>query len=600
MKSLTWFFKPSLKREILTAFIITAIIPVLIISIFSYINTYSIVRENAEELIQTNIEQTKSSLDVWVDSYEDILFQIYMNDEIVDMTEKICTTYDDSLIKSQLRRSLRGMFYTKEHIKCITVITASGEVIFYDLLTGSATHTSWIGTMGMNEDELYEYLSQDNGTRILSTKRAGEYASETYYLFHLGHRIIDYQNVDKEIGVVIVSVDESMFQEIYGESPNNYTFMVDNKGTMISCYDKSWLGEQVINWSEDVKVREQEYLNFLKNHNLAKYQSGTISILYDEEFQADIVNVSNQEELLAKLKSQQQFMIWVIVITAIALAICIFFMTRNFMKTINRLVTSMKTAGKGKLSVRTEVDKKTPSEIQSIVEQFNHMMDKLEDSAEKEKIANERQREAQIAALEAQINPHFLYNTLDTINWMAIDKDEYEISNSITALASILRYGIDNSNGVVSVSREVEWLKQYLFLQQTRLKNTFECEIDVAQEVLDCQIHKLLFQPFIENSILHGFESKKGVHILRISIKPDGESLRITIWDNGKGMPMDILDRINQGNYEDDQVKSHIGMKNAIGRIRMYYGVAAHVWIDSILGEFTCVQICIPKVRGLL
>ena len=117
------------------------------------------------------------------------------------------------------------------------------------------------------------------------------------------------------------------------------------------------------------------------------------------------------------------------------------------------------------------------------------MMDELESSIKKEKEAYERQRNAEIAALEAQINPHFLYNTLDTINWMAIDRDEFEISNSITSLAAILRYGIDDSNAEVKIGREIEWLKQYLFLQQTRLKNAFECEINVSPEVVDWIIH---------------------------------------------------------------------------------------------------------------
>jgi len=150
-----------------------------------------------------------------------------------------------------------------------------------------------------------------------------------------------------------------------------------------------------------------------------------------------------------------------------------------------------------------------------------------------EKDAIDSQRRAEIAALEAQINPHFLYNTLDTINWIAIDNDEYEISNAITSLAAILRYGIDNSNADVRVSREAEWLKQYLFLQQIRLKNTFQCEIHVSQEVMDWKIHKLLFQPFVENSLYHGFQVEKDVYILRVEIEPG--VLMLNMRDNRGG-----------------------------------------------------------------
>ncbi len=109
------------------------------------------------------------------------------------------------------------MFYTKEHIKCITVITESGRIVFYDLLTGAATQTSWLGSIGMDQQEIYDLISEDNSTHVIPTKKAGVFAAKTYYLFHLGHRIIDYQNVNRQLGVVIMSIDEEMLQEICGK-----------------------------------------------------------------------------------------------------------------------------------------------------------------------------------------------------------------------------------------------------------------------------------------------------------------------------------------------------------------------------------------------
>src|SRR5690606_22009806 len=125
-------------------------------------------------------------------------------------------------------------------------------------------------------------------------------------------------------------------------------------------------------------------------------------------------------------------------------------------------------------------------------------------------------------------NPHFLYNTLDTINWMAIEKNEFDISNAITSLATILRYAITNSNEMVTVRDEVEWLKKYIYLQQTRLKNTFRCEINVEPEALDFRIHKLLLQPFIENAVIHGFEGIKRENVLRIDMRMEDNFLRIS------------------------------------------------------------------------
>ncbi len=178
---------------------------------------------------------------------------------------------------------------------------------------------------------------------------------------------------------------------------------------------------------------------------------------------------------------------------------------------------------------------------------------------------------------------------------MAIDRDEYEISNSISALARILRYGIDNSNAMVSVRREGEWLRQYLFLQQTRLKNKFECEVHIQPEVLDRQVHKLLLQPFVENSIIHGFEGVSRVYRLEVDIYTgENQELVAEIYDNGRGIPGELVAEMNRGFCAKSSEKNHIGIENACNRIKMYYGDKARVQIESVEGEYTKIRIQLP------
>lgn len=135
------------------------------------------------------------------------------------------------------------------------------------------------------------------------------------------------------------------------------------------------------------------------------------------------------------------------------------------------------------------------------------------------------------------MNPHFLYNSLDTINWMAIEQEQYPISNVVSALGKILRYGIDNSNGIVTIADEQNWLKQYLFLHQNRLHNMLQCDVQIAEDTLGLRIHKLLLQPFVENAIIHGFSQEQELCCLRIHIFRPDELLQIEISDNGRGIP---------------------------------------------------------------
>ena len=134
----------SLRARLILAFIITSIIPAIILNLFSYYNTSGIVKDNVDEMTRSNLSQTRGSLDVWLESYEDILFQIYTDDDIVALLKNLNEKKDRSVSRSQLRRTLHGLFYTKEYIKSISVFTQDGDMVFYDLLTGSSTQSSWV------------------------------------------------------------------------------------------------------------------------------------------------------------------------------------------------------------------------------------------------------------------------------------------------------------------------------------------------------------------------------------------------------------------------------------------------------------------------
>lgn len=592
--------RTKLQTRLILAFLITSMIPLIVVNIFLYYNTSGIVRSNVDELAAANLDQTRNGLDIWLESYQDILFQIYMNDDIVKTVEEINEGKELSISRKQLRRTLRGLFYTKEYIKSITIITQSGEIIFYDLLTGSMTKNSWLDNFGMTPGEIYDTVSMDNMTHIFSTREAYTSAQDTAYLFHLGHRIIDYKKVDKQLGIVMVSVDEQMLREACSvqEGGSYFNFIVDREGRLVSYTQDALLGKKILDWTEEKKSRREAYREFLETHEGRETGNLSIYTVYDDKFDWEIVRVSDQNTVVERLKAQQRLIVVVLILSLAALTAVILLLTQSLTGSLRRLVQVMERAGTGELSARMKVDGRTPREVEVISGQFNRMLERLGDSMEKEKKAIERQKSAEIAALEAQINPHFIYNTLDTINWMAIDRDEYEISSSINALAAILRYGINQSNEIVTVRQEEEWLKQYLFLQQTRLKNSFVCEIHVDAQVKEYHIHKLLLQPFVENAILHGFEGVDRTHRLSVQIGREEDDLHIEIYDNGKGIPKQLVETMNRGEFPKCTEKNHIGMENAITRIGMYYGERAAVRIESEEDVYTRILITIPVGAG--
>lgn len=594
--------KSSLQTKLIRLFFVTSIIPILLLSIFFYYNISDIIRKNTEELTINNLEQTASSLKLRLESYEDLLYQMYTDDSLVALVDKINNDEDLAVSVNQLRRLMRGLLYTKEHIRSITVITSKGEIITYDQLTSVTNRNSWIENFSLTKDQIYDEVSKDNYTHIFPTEFGTNFANDDFYLLHIAHRIIDYKDLQKKNGIVVISIDEDLLKEVClthndsEENTNNFNFIVDNKGRIISYINKELLTQKVVNPDAPIEERREAYLDFITSESFIEKEYITTYIYEEEELSWDIVNVSNQKMIMRKLNTQQKIIILVSFLSLVIVIGLTFLLSNQLSYSIKSVVTTMNVAGSGNFDTRVKIDNKMPREVELIAIKFNDMLGKLGEAREKEKEAGEKQRAAEIKALEAQINPHFLYNTLDTINWMAIDKNEFDISNAITSLATILRYAITKSNEMVEVRDEVEWLKKYIYLQQTRLKHTFRCEINVEPEILDFKIHKLLLQPFIENAIIHGFEGMKREHILKIDMKLEGSFLCITIKDNGKGIEASMVESFNNRDFKEPE-SNHIGVENAILRLYMYYGEQISVKFASTLGEGTEVTILIPS-RG--
>jgi two-component system, sensor histidine kinase YesM len=593
--------KRSFKYRLIVSFCLLSIIPVILIQVVSYYTLAGKLQKKIDALENTNLLQTRKIIRTNLDFYEDLLAQMYTDDHLIGLVDTLNDGANIEFVSGQLRRALHAYVYTMPYVQSIAVLTSSGRMVFDDLLTGYNTKTSWLDVAGGQPAELFQSVVSGNGTRVFPSKLASFYTAKKYYLFHLGHRFIDYKNIWKKSGVIILSIDERMLGEICDErldggaggTTEDSTFIIAGDGTIVSYPDKSLVGRKIDLPAGLVERREAIKL-MIWGSGAPGARTRSIYELSEDKSGWIIVAARNQSVMYQEISAQQRISLLVILLSVVVLFAIIFYITGRLTRSIGSVVAAMNAAAAGELSARIESDKEMPLEIEEIAANFNAMIEKIGALIHEVQVASAKQRNAEIAALEAQVNPHFLYNTLDTINWMAIDRDEFEISKAINALAEILRYGIDNSNGVVEIRREVEWLRNYVSLQQTRLKDGFEFSLDVDPAALDCNIHKLLFQPFVENSIVHGFRGAGGKHELRVSIRKAESTIRIEVADNGRGIDEASLREIGSSEPIDDGRKGHIGLRNAIARIRMYYGAEAAVAIEGVPGGGTRVLIEYP------
>ena len=595
--------KRSLRSRLISIFILTSTVPLLCVGIFLSYNTVRLMRENTRTLMQQNLKQIDDNMNLLLDSYEDLVYQIYTDDDVVRWMDSLNAGEDEAVTINQLRRFMNALLYSKDDIGAITVISDSGRMVTTHTLNAATYENPWLSQFHMDQKTLYDTVSRENGYHVFSTEYATNFAGEDHYLFHIAHRIIDYRDLKKNCGIVVVSVDEDLLHRVlYMEEEKeerNYSFLIDRDGRIISGPDKSWIGETLPDSSgrSDEKALAACIQAFLKERGIRASARYDVYTYRDRERDWVIATAISQLTFLQGVGKN------LLIIGAIWLLLfCVAFyllrrQTGKLVSSVHTVTDAMKEAGSGDLNVQIPIEETLPLEIETVANEFNDTLRKLSISRQKEQEAARNRQKAELRALEAQINPHFLYNTLDTINWMAIDREEYDISNAINSLAFILRYAITDYDAEVPVRDEVEWLKRYVYLQQYRMKNRFHCDISVSPQVQDWKIHKLLLQPFVENAILHGFRYVQEEYLLEIEFREEHGRLKIRIADNGAGFDTSVVDRIMRGEPAPEKEKGHIGLENAILRFDMYTDGCGILKIDSHPGEGTTVVMEFPEVN---
>lgn len=225
-------------------------------------------------------------------------------------------------------------------------------------------------------------------------------------------------------------------------------------------------------------------------------------------------------------------------------------------------------------------------EIAQLGKSFNDMITEINRLIEEVYVKQFLLQQAEFATLKAQVNPHFLYNTLQSINWMAKLKDFEGVSTMVTALGKFLRYSINSQEDLVTIGQEIEQINNYLTIQKIRYGDKFEVSINIEENLKDYKVLKLMLQPIVENSIIHGIEQKIGKGEIIIKVYEKEEYLYFDVLDNGIG-------------FGNSSAKGEgIGINNVDRRVKIQYGEAFGVSVSK-KGEYTCVRIKIPLDNNL-
>ncbi len=255
---------------------------------------------------------------------------------------------------------------------------------------------------------------------------------------------------------------------------------------------------------------------------------------------------------------------------------------------VNQLVEEIKRMRKGDFTDGPAP--KGEDEIALLTRSFRTMKAELDTMVNRTLKLKISEREARIKALQSQISPHFLYNALDSINWSLLEKGDWESSAILIALSSVLRYSIDDSKEMVFLEEEIEQVKNYLVIQQSRFADRFSYTIEVEEPLNKVMVPKMLLQPLAENAIQHGLEQgKDGVLEIKAFACPEG--LTITVMDTGCGIPSEQLRALQEQLKENDQIEDeegfHLGLANVNSRLKYIFGRKSGLQIESQEGQYT-------------
>lgn len=407
-----------------------------------------------------------------------------------------------------------------------------------------------------------------------------------------------YDSTDGTVmGVILLDFNTNNLQEYLNEIST-----LDGGRICILNPSGDFICEQPATDRNTITLRDTETEQLLINKIGERTQGSTLFEIAGEKYQIVYQTIENSGWLvlaIAPYNIYQKSTIENIQITGyiflLLMVIILWGLNRILTKTISpvkKLQETVDAADAGNLHIRASVE--SQDEIGELAESFNAMMDRINLLKEQVIKEQESKRTMELQALQAQINPHFLYNTLDAIIWMAETEDK-RIVPMTEALANLFRISLNKGEEIITLHGEIEHTKNYLMIQSMRYEDKFVYQIEIEEGTETCKIIKLILQPIVENSIYHGIKLKRGKGHITIRAYKKQEKLFLKIIDDGVGMSVERCKK----NLETDALitgesGSGIGIKNVNERIKLRYGQMYGLFYESSIGEGTTVTVVLP------
>ncbi|WP_028545876.1 sensor histidine kinase [Paenibacillus taiwanensis] len=587
----------------------------LIVSLLYYKRATDLFHTKISSIAEKSVSQTVSYYDLLLKGYDSLTKSITGNLDIQRLLAD--TRVTDSALRMINTRTITNLlgaiYYSRKDIIGIHVMSYSGSFYSYENYINAIdqhyTSSPW-----------YRQIKQSNGELIW----LGVYDQsvidkmETRSVFAFGRQMYDLTQ-HKPIGIVLVEMDSAPITSALDNlrlSANSSVTILARDGVVVA----STNNRSTPNRDRTASDRQQApSLSYAKLANLLLSRDTLVNdqmndmLVAAKPSMADWIVYSEtpEKDLNVELDQTKNYLLLVIsifILVAMALAV---FVSRTISSPLKRLIQEMRRVEKGHF--KGELQVQSYDEINILVSSFNQMVKRMDELIERVKVSSISEKNAQLQALQSQVNPHFLYNTLDMIYWMLDEKENDRLGNVVLSLSHLFRYSSNWDNcSQVTLREELAQMRHYLTIIASRLEGRLELYIHMDEQYLDAPLPKMTLQPLIENAVKYGLEPLSGMGKLNVYCQASDDALHIIIQDNGIGMAADRLAELQealrhitlQAVKPDTELtatttmelkgRKGVGLLNVHRRLVLMYGESFGIQLDSKHEQGTSIRLVMP------
>lgn len=566
-----------MKRVIFKKWTLTIVLVVSIAFIIVFMSTtiyfYQTLRKQTIYDEQQNLKQTATQLQYIQMEVENLTKQIIVNDDITYnlMRDENQDKFTKLVIQDNMRRLLMSYANLNDNYLGIIVLTKDNVVYSSDqYLGGFDTSQDWYQDFVKN--------NQKSGYTKIHKITVGQSSNKWDAISYIMRYYLRDSNISKEGQIIVnINLDQLILRGKLNKTLLSGYKLFDGHGNVI-LED----GSLSVDY-EDIKSLESG----------TSYYEG--KLLIKETLFGDnwcMVSEISDKKIWNKLSGVVFIFVAVYVVVMILLTLILLMFIKHFTKPIETLYRAA-------LSVQNKVfdnyvEVQTKDELETLANTFNQMLDSIQENIKQIVMYEQEKKNMELDRLMLQINPHFIYNTLNTIVYMAQIKGEEDIITYTNAFISLLQDTLQTKGPFVTLQFELQNIKQYLILLSYRYSGQFEIEYDIDDSILDCMVPSVILQPLVENAVFHGLATREDKGILRIEIKKEESNVLILVIDNGAGMSKEVLAHVTSMEQDLKRGMRKIGIANVRQRIETVYGEEYGLEISSEPEKGTHIQITVP------